>query len=225
MIQIESISKTYRKRREDVRALDDVSFSVDEGEFLVVRGPSGSGKSTLLLTIAGMVRPTSGRVLIRDQDIYALSLRERAQFRAQNVGFVFQMFYLVPYLNVLQNVLVPTGLAPPKDARSRAAELLDQLGMKDRFFHKPAELSTGERQRVAIARAMVNRPWLVFADEPTGNLDPENGHQVIDRLAAFNREGGTVILVTHEEWIERYASRVIAIRNGKLNERGDESKT
>ncbi len=218
MIQLENVSQVYRSRRGEVRALDEVSLTVRNSEFVVVKGPSGSGKSTLLLTIAGMIRPTRGRVLVNDADIYHLSNRERARFRAQNVGFVFQSYHLVPYLSALENVLLPTMLVSPDARRHTACQLLNHFGIGQRLAHKPAELSTGERQRTAVARALSNRPWLLLADEPTGNLDPETGLQIIEYLAEFHRQGGTVVLVTHERWAEEYAERTISIRHGRIEE-------
>lgn len=216
MIELEQVSKVYAGRRGPVRALDEVSVSVREGEFMAVQGPSGSGKSTLLLAIAGMIRPTAGTVRVRGEDVYALSGQERAAFRARNVGFVFQMFHLVPYLGVLDNVLLPTRLVPDRDARARALELLERFGMADRLEHRPGELSTGERQRTAIARALVNRPWLLLADEPTGNLDPETGAQIMQHMRRFHEEGGTVLVVSHEPWVAEHAGRTVRVREGRI---------
>ncbi len=215
VIRLEQVTKLYRRHGAPVRALDQVSLTVADGEFVAVRGPSGSGKSTLLLTIAAMVRPSEGRVVVRGDDLYALSGAQRARFRARNVGFVFQLFHLVPYLSVLDNVLLPTALLPQAGDRELARELLTRFGMAGRLDHTPAELSTGERQRTAIARALINRPWLVLADEPTGNLDPETGAEIMQYLSEFHREGGTVIVVTHEPWVEQTAQRTIHLRGGR----------
>ena len=216
MIELEQVSKVYPARRGPVRALDEVSLDVREGEFVAVQGPSGSGKSTLLLTIAGMVRPSGGTVRVQGDDLYALSGRERAQFRARSVGFIFQMFHLVPYLSVLHNVLLPTRLVPDPHARARARDLLERFGMSDRLEHRPGELSTGERQRAAIARALVNRPWLLLADEPTGNLDPETGAQIMQHIREFHDEGGTVMVVSHEPWVAEHAGRTVRLRGGRF---------
>jgi len=203
-----------------------MDLEVAEGDFVVVRGPSGSGKSTLLLTIAGMIRPTAGTVTVRGEDLYALGGRGRSRFRARNVGFVFQMFHLVPYLSVVENVILPGRLlshvgsdgkrARRQDPRVRALELLERFGLQDRLDHCPAELSTGERQRTAIARALINDPWLLLADEPTGNLDTETGGVVMDCLADLHRAGKTVVLVTHDPTVDRYADRVLLLRGGRL---------
>jgi len=212
VIHLEKVSKVYRKDGQEVRALDGFDLSVERGEFVAVRGPSGSGKTTLLLTVGGMVRPSQGRVLVGGEDIYAMSARERALWRARHVGFVFQMFYLLPYLDVLENVLVP-DLAGSRATRQQAVELLERFGLSDRLNHRPPELSTGERQRVAIARAVLNRPELLLADEPTGNLDPDSAEAVMGHLADYHKEGGTVLLVTHEPVAARHAQRVVELRH------------
>ncbi len=213
MVQLENISKIYKTRRGQVKALDEISFQVKEGEFVVVRGPSGSGKTTLLLAIGGMLHPTSGRVIIGEKDIYAMGKRERARFRAENIGFVFQMFHLVPYLNVVENTLLASGI---RANRSEAEKLLERLGMSGREHHKPSELSAGERQRTAIARALLNHPRIILADEPTGNLDPENAAQAIGYLAEFHRGGGTVIVVTHGAVVDQYSERIIYLQGGQV---------
>jgi len=216
MVRLEGVSKTYRGPKGAVKALDGVDLSVSEGEFLVVRGPSGSGKSTLLMTIGCMARPTSGKVYFEETDVYALTGGQRAALRASSVGFVFQMFHLVPYLCVLENVVLQPPTGRGSDDRRRALALLERFGMSERIAHKPPELSTGERQRTALARAMLNSPKLILADEPTGNLDPDNAAEVLSYLKEFNSEGGTVVMVTHEEAAEKHAGRVIQIRQGRL---------
>ena len=217
MVDLEGVNKVYNGPRGEVRALDDVTLHVEPGEFVAVMGPSGSGKSTLLLTVGGMVRPSYGQVMVADTDVYRLSGRQRAQFRATNIGFVFQMFHLVPYLTVLENVLLPTLThAESRGGRDEALMLLERFRMTDRLDHKPAELSTGERQRVAMARALLNRPSIILADEPTGNLDPDNAAEVMGYLQQFQRDGGTIVLVTHEQMAEDYAQRTVSIRSGKI---------
>ena len=217
MIVLKNVSKTYPTRSGQVEALGGVSLQIAEGEFVVVRGPSGSGKTTLLLTVGGMLRPTNGRVVIGENDIYAMSERKRAKFRAQNIGFVFQMFHLVPYLNVIENILLSVGVARDPAGKTQAKELLARLNISGREYHKPSELSAGERQRTAIARALLNRPRVVLADEPTGNLDPENAAEVIQYLAQFHHDGGTVIVVTHGSVADQYASRIIHLRGGRIS--------
>lgn len=215
MIELAQVSKVYRTASGEVRALDRANLSIERGEFMTARGPSGSGKSTLLLTIGGMIRPTAGRVLLEGQDVYTMSSRQRARLRADRIGFVFQMFHLVPYLSSLENVLVPT-LARPGMGRPEAIELLTRLQLADRLHHRPAELSIGERQRVALARALLNSPDILLADEPTGNLDPENARQVMSYLAEFHREGGTVLVVTHDPLADQYAQRTVLMDHGKV---------
>ena len=215
MIALENVSKLYRRDSEEVRALDEVSISVAAGEFVAVRGPSGCGKSTLLLTVGGMIRPTEGRALIDGEDLYALSARDRARRRAEKIGFVFQMFHLVPYLSALDNVLVPT-LAGMSAGRGDAMELLERLQLGHRVRHRPAELSTGERQRVALARALLKRPAIILADEPTGNLDPASAAQVMSYLADFHRDGGTLLLVSHDPLAAEHTDRTVQLLEGHL---------
>ncbi len=216
MIRLENVSKVYRGKMGEVRALDEVSLGVERGEFVVVRGASGSGKSTLLLTIGGLIRPTRGSVLVNGRELYGLSWGEQARLRAEKIGFVFQMFHLLPYLNVLDNVLVPAMTGMGQDKRDRARDLLEKLQMSERAQHKPSQLSTGERQRVAIARALLNEPELILADEPTGNLDPDNAARVLGYLSDFHKDGGTVLLVTHERAAGEYAQRVVLLDAGRL---------
>ena len=216
MVEVEAATKVYRGPQGKVRALDGVDLKVGEGEFVAVRGASGSGKSTLLLAIGGMVRPTSGRVVVAGTDLYALSPGQRARFRAENIGFVFQLFHLVPYLSVLENVLLPSLAVPGNDRRDAAAALLERFGLAGRLHHRPSELSIGERQRAAMARALLNRPRLILADEPTGNLDPDNAAEVMKHLADLHREGATIVVVTHEEVVARYAQRTVSLQGGRV---------
>ena len=216
MIRIENVSKVHRGGRAAVVALDSVRLSIDEGEFVTIKGPSGSGKSTLLLTIAGMIRPTRGRVVVGGDDVYAMSGSRRAKFRAENIGFVFQMFHLVPYLSVLENVLLPVVTGARQAGCSEARDLLARFGLSERASHKPAALSAGERQRTAMARALINGPRIILADEPTGNLDGDNAARVMGHMGEFHEQGGTVVLVTHEEAAQRHTSRTIHIRQGRI---------
>jgi ABC-type lipoprotein export system ATPase subunit len=215
MLVLENLGKTYRTRIHGVKALDGVSLQIDTGEFVVVCGPSGSGKTTLLMVIAAMLHPSRGSVRFDGKDLYKMSGPDRAQFRANNIGFVFQMFHLVPYLSVLENVLVAGG-AIGKTDKARAKELLEQLGLQHRVRHRPAELSAGEKQRAAIARALLNRPKLILADEPTGNLDPENAAGVLKYLREFQQTGGTVIVATHGPVAGEYATRTVRLRDGVI---------
>jgi putative ABC transport system ATP-binding protein len=216
MIQCHQLSKIYKTSRGGVVSLHPIDLRVARGEFLMVRGPSGCGKTTLLLTIGGMLRPSEGRVLFETQDLYALSTSRRAEFRACQIGFVFQMFHLVNYLSVLENVLLAGRHRGRQGERERARELLDQLGLSHRMEHTPAQLSAGERQRTAIARALLNRPKLILADEPTGNLDPENAAEVFRHLQRFHQSGGAILLVTHGTAGEEFADRLIEMRSGGI---------
>lgn len=218
MIRIERVTKAYPGRHNEVKALDKINMEVKEREFVVFRGPSGSGKTTLLLTLGGMLRPSSGRLFVNEQDVYALSGRERAKFRGQNIGFVFQMFHLIPYLTVLDNVALAAGKRFTTMLRRDAITLLEDLGLSHRIHHKPSELSAGEKQRTAIARALLNRPKIILADEPTGNLDPENAREVLNHLSTFHLRGGTVLLVTHGKDADQYADRIVHLRDGALEE-------
>jgi ABC-type lipoprotein export system ATPase subunit len=216
LLVIENVTKQYRGRRGIVAALDGISMEVGQGEFVVLRGPSGSGKTTLLLAAGGMLAPTGGRILMEGKSLYDLSLHERSRFRAVSIGFVFQMFHLVPYLNVLENVLLHGGAPENRLNRQSAAELLERLGLGARITHKPSELSAGERQRTAIARALLKNPTMVLADEPTGNLDTDNAHAVFGYLAEYRKAGGTIILATHGGEAEAYADRLVVLREGRI---------
>jgi putative ABC transport system ATP-binding protein len=215
MIQLDDVSKIYRGRRGEVAALANVSLQVERGEFVVVRGPSGCGKSTLLLTVGGMVRPSSGSVTLAGENLYGLPTARRARLRAEKIGFVFQMFHLIPYLDAMENVLC-AGLAARSVTADGATGMLDRLGLGGRVRHTPGELSTGERQRVALARALITAPEVILADEPTGNLDPDNARQVLDYLAEYNRDGGTVLVVTHDPLADEYAGRTLLLQQGRI---------
>jgi putative ABC transport system ATP-binding protein len=198
--------KQVTKRFGAVTALAPFDLEVTAGEFIAIKGASGSGKTTLLLTLGGMLRPSDGTVSFDGEDLYSQSSTARAEYRATEVGFVFQMFHLVPYLGVEENV----RLAMRNGAMTqRPRELLEQFGLGHRLTHTPGELSAGERQRVALARALVNEPRLILADEPTGNLDPENDRQVFEHLSEFHRAGGTVIVVTHGSTADEFADRIV----------------
>ncbi len=218
MIQCEHLTKVFKKRGREVVALDDVGLGVEEGEFLSIVGPSGSGKSTLLMTLGGLIHPTSGEVTVAGTPLGELRLAELSAFRARTVGFVFQLFHLVPYLTAVENVLLAAYSARSggADDGSRAEELLASMGLGDRLTHTPGELSAGEKQRVALARALFNDPPLVLADEPTGNLDPERSTVVLDHLRRIHEEGKTVLLVTHSPEVARFAQRTVTLRAGHL---------
>ena len=219
MVVTEGLTKVYGDGA-SVRALDGVSLRVDPGEFLAVCGPSGSGKTTLLNLIGTLDRPTSGEVWVNGVDVSGLRGDALADFRRENIGFVFQLFNLVPWLTALENAMLP--LLPYRrglrfDLEERARRLLEVVGLSGRMGHLPGELSGGEQQRVAIARALVNRPRLVLADEPTGNLDSASGEGIMELLRRLNEEHGvTVVLVTHDERIAAHADRTVHLRDGKL---------
>ena len=217
MLRLEAISRTYHGANGPVRALQEVSLELTPGSFLAVQGPSGCGKTTLLLTAGGLLRPDSGRVVLLDRDIYALSHDERARFRGAHIGFVFQQFHLIPYLSVWDNVCAPALAVPRKDAIARAEQLLEHFGLGHRRHHVPAELSTGERQRTALARALFNQPKVLLADEPTGNLDADNGRRVLEYMAEFAQGGGAVLLVTHDPAAAKFAKEVRKMDGGRLS--------
>lgn len=216
MIHLHKITQTYGVPSRQTEALKEVDLSISEAEFIVVTGPSGSGKTTLLMSIGGMLRPSLGSVSIDGQNIYSINMNERSRFRASNIGFVFQTFYLIPYLNVLENVLLSPGLGRNGNAWQRANELIGKLGLTHRILHKPSELSAGECQRVALARAMIHQPKIILADEPTGNLDPGNSSEVNHILADYHQGGGTVILATHGTDADRYADRIVSLNRGEI---------
>jgi putative ABC transport system ATP-binding protein len=214
ILRCESLTQTYTSGGRELTVLHDVSFVVEPGAFLAIVGPSGSGKSTLLGLLAGLDRPRTGRVVLDGHDLGRLDEDARARLRAEKVGFVFQSFHLIPTLTARENVQVPLELRGA-DGRARADELLTRVGLGDRGHHYPAQLSGGEQQRVALARAFSHQPRLLFADEPTGNLDASTGAAVIDLMAEMNRERGTtLVLVTHDPDLARRARRVIRLANG-----------
>ena len=218
MLTLTDISKQFEGPGGSVQALQSVTLTVHPGELVVIRGPSGCGKSTLLLTAGGLLMPSSGQTHIGDQDIYALTSNERAAFRARHIGFVFQQFHLIPYLAAIDNVLAPSMAVPSTQAKDRAVELLTQFGLSHRIHHLPAKLSIGEQQRTALARALLNNPKLILADEPTGNLDPQNADILLNQLQAFANAGGTELLVPHDVNATSVANRTYQMKSGLLTE-------
>jgi putative ABC transport system ATP-binding protein len=216
ILRCESLTRTYVSGGREITVLRDIAFDLEAGGVLAVTGPSGSGKSTLLGLLAGLDRPTRGRVVLDGHDLAALTEDDRARVRAEAVGFVFQSFHLIPTLTARENVQVPLELRG-EDGRVRATELLERVGLGDRGHHYPAQLSGGEQQRVAVARAFAHRPKILFADEPTGNLDAANGQNVVSLLGELNRElGTTLVLVTHEADLAARARRTIRLRDGAV---------
>jgi len=218
LLHAENLRKDFSSPTGNVRALDDISLSLETGGFLAIKGPSGCGKSTLLFTLGALLRPDSGTLTVAGQDPYELTGEQRAALRASTVGFVFQQFHLAPYLSVLDNVLAPVLALPSADSKARAWELVERFGLAGRAGHVPSMLSTGERQRTALARALLNRPKILLADEPTGNLDEDNAAIVLERLEEFADQGGGVILVTHEKHAAGHAHRVLHMRDGRIEQ-------
>lgn len=217
MIELHSVSKEYvSKEQARVLALRDVSLSVQPGEFVAIMAPSGMGKTTLLNLIGCLDRATSGSYLLDGIDVVALSDDERSKIRNQKIGFVFQGFNLLPQLNALENVEVPLLYSGASHFGNRAREALELVGLGDRLRHFPAELSGGQQQRVAIARALINKPVLLLADEPTGNLDAQAGHEITTLFRRLNESGLTIIMVTHSEELARNAKRIIRMRGGAI---------
>ena len=217
ILRVENLTKVYGKGENEVRALDGVSFSVEKGDFVAIVGPSGSGKSTLLHTLGGVDRPTSGKVFVNGQDVYAGSDTQLAIFRRREVGLIYQFYNLIPVLNVRENMTLPVLLDGRKVNEQRLDELLSVLELKGREKHLPNQLSGGQQQRVSIGRALMNSPSIVLADEPTGNLDSKNSQEIVNLLKMFNREyDQTLIVITHDESIALQAKRIVAIEDGRI---------
>ena len=217
ILRIEHLSKVYGQGENQARAVDDVSFSVEKGEFLAIIGPSGSGKSTLLHILGGVDRPTSGKVYVDGQDVYAQDEDHLAIFRRRQVGLIYQFYNLIPVLNVVENMTLPVLMDGRAVNRQRLDELLDVLDLRGREKHLPNQLSGGQQQRVSIGRALMNAPAVVLADEPTGNLDSKNSQEIVELLKLSNRKyGQTLVIITHDENIALQAHRIIAIEDGRI---------
>lgn len=217
ILEVKNLSKTYGKGDTLVKALDNVSFSVEQGEFVAIIGPSGSGKSTLLHILGGVDVPTSGNVIINDTDISSLDETALAIFRRRQIGLIYQFYNLIPILTVEENLTLPLLLDGRKPDKQIVNSLIEKLGLSDRLTHLPNQLSGGQQQRVSIGRALINNPALMLADEPTGNLDSENSREIVSLLRHFNKEyKQTVIIITHDEKIAMSADRVISIEDGKI---------
>ena len=220
MIRVEDVTRVYEMGDETVRALNGVSLHVQRGEFLGLTGPSGSGKSTLLYVMSGMDRPSSGKIWVQDKEITTLDENALAQYRRNDIGFVFQSFNMISTMTALQNVEMPMVFAnvPAPVRKERAKALLDQVGLGNRVHHKPNQMSGGQQQRVAIARALVNNPAIVFADEPTGNLDSKSGQDVMEMLHRMHADGRTIVLISHDLSVVAGATRVARLRDGMMVE-------
>lgn len=217
VVEARNLTKTYTIAEREIRVLDNVSLTVAAGEFLVIEGSSGSGKTTLLSLLSGLDKPSSGRVLLEETDITDTSEDDLAPVRNESIGFVFQSFHLVPSLTALENVMFPAELKRDPRARDKAADLLKRVGMHTRSTNYPHQLSGGEMQRVAMCRAVINNPKIIFADEPTGNLDSENGKAVLELLLEFQKEHRTtLVLVTHSAEIAKIADRMIVLKDGRI---------
>ena len=219
MLIARDVTKEYQSGEQNLAVLRNVSFTIPQGAFVAIVGPSGSGKTTLLGLLAGLDTPTRGTVLLDDADLGKLSENQRARLRGEKVGFVFQSFQLIPTLTALENVQVPLELRGSSGATERARELIDRVGLSGRGHHFPTQLSGGEQQRVAIARAFANSPKILFADEPTGNLDNATGHKIFELLQSLNSDGGsTIVLVTHDFSLASQAKRMIRLLDGAVVE-------
>lgn len=217
LMQIQYLSKVYGQGENQVRAVDDISFTVEKGEFLAIIGPSGSGKSTLLHILGGVDRPTSGKVFVDGQDVYAQNEDQLAIFRRRQVGLIYQFYNLIPVLNVVENMTLPVLMDGRQVNQERLEELLDVLGLRGREKYLPNQLSGGQQQRVSIGRALMNAPAVVLADEPTGNLDSKNSQEIVELLKMSNKKyGQTLVIITHDENIALQAHRVIAIEDGRI---------
>lgn len=217
ILKADQITKIYTIDNRDICVLDSISIAIADGEFVVIRGSSGSGKSTLLSLLSGLDNPTSGRIFIQDTDITDMSEDDLAPLRNETIGFVFQSFHLVPSLNALENIMFPAELKQDPDAHSNAKTLLNRVGLSERASNFPHQLSGGEKQRVAICRALVNNPQLIFADEPTGNLDSKNSDAILSLMLELKRElQTTLVLVTHNDDIANIADRVVTLQDGRV---------
>lgn len=218
ILRVENLSKVYGKGETAVHALDHVSFSVEKGEFVAIVGPSGSGKSTLLHILGGVDRPTGGRVLIENNDIYSMNETQLAIFRRRQIGLIYQFYNLIPVLNVEENITLPLLLDHRKPDAEHLREILHILNLSDRLGYLPNQLSGGQQQRVSIGRAIISHPALILADEPTGNLDSKNSAEIIELLKMFNKKyHQTLIIITHDERIALQSDRILSIEDGKIS--------
>lgn len=220
MIKVDNISRIYGEGETQVIALNNVSLTIDNNEFVAIMGTSGSGKSTLMSILGCLDTPTSGEYLLSGESIKNIDDESLSKIRNRKIGFIFQTFHLLPRLTALDNVILPLRYsdADPEDAKKRGMEMLEKVGLSSRWHHKPFEMSGGQRQRVAIARALVNRPEVIFADEPTGNLDSKTSYEIMDLLCDLHNQGQTIVMVTHEEDIAAYAHRMIRMKDGNVIE-------
>jgi putative ABC transport system ATP-binding protein len=220
IIDIDSLTKIYQTGKTEFKALNNVSLKIQKGDFVSIMGPSGSGKSTLMNIIGCLDRPTSGTIIIDGENISSVSDNQLAEIRGRKIGFIFQKFNLMPTMSALKNIALPmVFIGNSKSEREqRASELLNKVGLTNWATHRPSELSGGQQQRIAIARALTNNPSIILADEPTGNLDTKTGDQIMEILVSLNKEGKTILLVTHETSLKRFANRTVNMIDGKISE-------
>jgi putative ABC transport system ATP-binding protein len=217
MVKAHNIGKSFGEIHNSTKVLSKVNLELSHGDFAAVQGPSGCGKSTLMLILGGLLRPSEGSVSIDDKDVFLMSDASRTRFRSEKIGFIFQEFYLVPYLSVFENIVVAAAAINDKqNTEKRAWELINRFSINHRATHLPEKLSTGEKQRTALCRALINGPSLLLADEPTGNLDAENASKLCDCFDAFAKDGGAVLMVTHDKAVAARASRLMKIENGAV---------
>jgi len=216
VIELKGISKIYKTGEEDTVALKDIDLGVEKGDFVAVMGASGSGKSTLMNILGLLDKPTAGHYVLDNKDVSRISSRNQATIRNEHIGFVFQQFNLLPRTTVLDNVLLPTIYGRTRNNLPRAMQVIEEVGLGDRIKHRSNQLSGGQIQRVAIARALIMEPSIILADEPTGNLDSKRSHEIMELFKKINVQGTTIILITHEEEIARYANRIIRLRDGEI---------
>ncbi|KKR18295.1 MAG: ABC transporter, ATP-binding protein [candidate division CPR2 bacterium GW2011_GWC1_41_48] len=217
IIEIKNLMKQYKQGTKTISAVNDISIDVKKGDFLVIIGPSGSGKSTLLQLIGGLDKPTKGELKIENEDLAKMCDKKITNLRQKKIGFIFQSFNLIPTLTAKQNVEAAIAERSKQDTE-KTREALKRVGLLEREGHLPSLLSGGEQQRVAIARALINKPQIILADEPTGNLDTKTGEEILDILEELNKNGETIILITHSEYAKKYATRIVEIRDGKISE-------
>ena len=218
IVEIKELWKSYQSGEETIHALRAVDLNINDGDFLCIMGESGAGKSTLLSILGGLNHPSKGKVIVDEIDIYALTHEQIATFRSEYLGFVFQSFNLVPYLTVLENVMLPLVISDmkEKEKEERAVTSLERVGLKKKIYRLPDQLSGGEQERVAVARAIVNKPPVILADEPTGNLDTKTSREIMELFAGLNREGQTIVMVTHNPENKMYANREIVLKDGTI---------
>lgn len=224
MIHIAKLSKAFHSNKTDVIALNQINLHIEKGTFTLIKGASGCGKSTLLFAIGGMLKPTQGNITINNKDIYTLPEKELLKYRSREIGFVFQSYHLIPYLNVEENILLVTKSCSAKIDLSNLKDMIEDFDLTDRLHHKPSELSVGEKQRVALLRALLVKPKLLIADEPTGNLDPQNSAVIMKHFALYIKNGGTIIMASHGSEADSIANTIVRMEKGRIIEQQN-SKT